>query len=309
MYSGNIHKIHSHKDLQQTGDSFMRPGNLKEAFTLIEILVVVTIIGLISALSLPALKGFGQGNLVNTVSRQLIDDINYARQKAISDRCNVYILFITTNIYLERNDFQSQLSLASMSIPTVERQSFLQKSRRMWTNLVQQQYTAYAIYADRTVGDQPSHKHARYLTEWKTLPEGVMFYPDKMATEASMSQIEWMQIKTNRFQRQEAPLMKMNFHFPDAMGPEMMFPYIGFNYLGELIFQWQEHNSVNASKMSVPMEYYYETIPLIKASGFYSQAVELVEITPPVIEGTTEPLLQMKIDGKTGKVIPIKEEF
>ena len=39
MYSGNIHKIHSHKDLQQTGDSFMRPGNLKEAFTLIEILV------------------------------------------------------------------------------------------------------------------------------------------------------------------------------------------------------------------------------------------------------------------------------
>ena len=79
MYSGNIHKIHSHKDLQQTGDSFMRPGNLKEAFTLIEILVVVTIIGLISALSLPALKGFGQGNLVNTVSRQLIDDINYAR--------------------------------------------------------------------------------------------------------------------------------------------------------------------------------------------------------------------------------------
>ena len=58
-------------------------------FTLIEILVVVTIIGLMAALSMPALKGFGQGNLVNSVIRQLTDDINYARARAVSDRCNV----------------------------------------------------------------------------------------------------------------------------------------------------------------------------------------------------------------------------
>ena len=139
-------------------------------FTLIELLVVFTIIGLIAALSMPALKGFGQGNLVNNVARQLTDDISLARSRAISDRCTVYVLFVSTNIYWERNQFQSRLNQAAMELPAMERQRFIQSSRLLWTNLAQQQYTAYAVYASRTVGDQPAQRKPRYLTEWKVCP-------------------------------------------------------------------------------------------------------------------------------------------
>jgi len=277
-------------------------------FTLIEILVVVTIIGLMAALSMPALKGFGQGNLVNSVIRQLTDDINYARARAVSDRCNVYMFFVTTNVYWERNNFQTMLNLAAREQPAAESERFLQSSKLLWTNLIQQQYTAYAIYADRTVGDQPSQKRPRYLTEWKTLPEGVMFHPYKLTNNLTMS--DWMSLKTNRYRVQgvEAPLPQMTFRFPNSKGPEFHFPCIAFNYRGELFFPYLEGDNTTPSILNVPVEYNFELLPIIKASGFYSTPVETVEITPKTAVDK-EPLLRIKIDGKTGKVTALKDEF
>lgn len=291
-------------------------GKFSSGFTLIELLVVITIIGLMAVLSMPALKGFGQGNLINSVSRQLTDDINYARTRAISDRCNVYVVFVTTNIYWDwkNNILQTGLNEARSFLPAIEQARFLNQSWTMWTNLVQQQYTAYAIYADRTVGDQPSQKNPRYLSEWKSLPDGVMFHPYKLTNAYSLS--DWMQMKTNHTSGAniEAPLVQMTFRFPTAKGPELQFPCIAFNHRGELSFPYLPLGSTTPTYASVPVEYNYETLPLIKATAFYFTTVEPVleyndnSITPPTAL-YNDPLMRVRIDGKTGKVTIPKNEF
>ena len=280
-------------------------------FTLIELLVVFTIIGLIAALSMPALKGFGQGNLVNNVVRQLTDDISLARSRAISDRCTVYVLFVSTNIYWERNQFQARLNGAAMELPAIERQRFIQNSRQLWTNLAQQQYTAYAVYASRTVGDQPSQQKPRYLTEWKSLPDGVMFHPYKMTNNVTKNY--WMDEKTRQRTAGftnwiEAPLLQMNCHFPNAKGPEMSMPCIAFNHKGELVFPWLEPGSEKPELLSLPSWCDYEVLPIVKASGFYETPGTLVEITP-LAALDKPPLMRIRIDGKTGKVTALQDEL
>ena len=280
-------------------------------FTLIELLVVFTIIGLIAALSMPALKGFGQGNLVNNVVRQLTDDISLARSRAISDRCTVYVLFVSTNIYWERNQFQTRLNGAAMMLPAIERQRFIQSSRQLWTNLAQQQYTAYAVYASRTVGDQPSQQKPRYLTEWKSLPDGVMFHPYKMTN--NVTRDYW--INEKKRQRPvgvtnwiETPLLQIKCRFPNAKGPEMSMPCIAFNHKGELVFPWLEPGSEKPELLSLPSSCDYEVLPIVKASGFYEAPGNLVEITP-LADLDKPPLMRIRIDGKTGKVTALQDEL
>jgi len=279
-------------------------------FTLIELLVVFTIIGLIAALSMPALKGFGQGNLVNNVARQLTDDISLARSRAISDRCTVYVLFVSTNIYWERNQFQSRLNQAAMELPAMERQRFIQSSRLLWTNLAQQQYTAYAVYASRTVGDQPAQRKPRYLTEWKVLPDGVMFHPYKLTN--NVTREYWLNEKTRQRSSGftnwiETPLPHVDVHFPNAKGPLMSLPCIAFNYRGELVFPWLATGSTKPEFLSVPSWCDYEVLPIVKAGGFYSAPVDLVEITP-LAALERPPLMRIRIDGKTGKVSALQDE-
>ncbi|HQC43051.1 MAG TPA: prepilin-type N-terminal cleavage/methylation domain-containing protein [Verrucomicrobiota bacterium] len=288
----------------------MRMKGDGRGFTLIELLVVFTIIGLIAALSMPVLKGFGQGNLVNNVVRQLTDDISLARSRAISDRCTVYVLFVSTNIYWERNQFQSKLNQTAMNLPAIERQRFIQNSRQLWTNLVQQQYTAYAVYASRTVGDQPSQHRPRYLTEWKSLPDGVMFHPYKLTN--NVTKDYWVNEKTRQRTTGftnwiEAPLLQVNARFPSAKGPEMSLPCIAFNYKGELVFPWLEHGSQKPELLSLPSWCDYEVLPIVKASGFYETPGSLVEITP-LAALDRPPLMRIRIDGKTGKVTALRDE-
>ena len=73
-------------------------GRSPRAFTLIELLVVITIIGLLLGLGLPMIKGMNKSNSMIAADRQLLDDINYARQRAIGDHTSVYMVFVPPTV-------------------------------------------------------------------------------------------------------------------------------------------------------------------------------------------------------------------
>src|SRR5437867_1391952 len=62
--------------------------------TIIELLVVLAIIGLLSVLSLPMMKGIGRSNVMASATRQLMDDLALARHKAMVGRTTVHVIFV-----------------------------------------------------------------------------------------------------------------------------------------------------------------------------------------------------------------------
>src|SRR5438874_4719182 len=131
------------------------------AFTLVELLVVIAIIGLLATIGLPALKGFGKGTGMAGAQRQLLQDLGLARLSAINGRTTVYMVFVPTNI-------------VKLNWP-----SFPRKTQMQLTNLVSGQYTTYALLTKRTLGDQPGRENPRYITDWRSLPQGILIATNK----------------------------------------------------------------------------------------------------------------------------------
>src|SRR5689334_13548811 len=76
------------------GETFQsRFNSFNKAFTLLELLVVISIIALISAIALPVLKSFKPDPL-KTASNQLLNDLAYARHRALADHTTVYVVFM-----------------------------------------------------------------------------------------------------------------------------------------------------------------------------------------------------------------------
>src|SRR5665213_3616923 len=71
----------------------------RRAFTLLEMLVVITVIGLLATLALPHLGGMNKSNSMAAATQQLIDDVALARQRAMANRTVVYMVFLPTNYW------------------------------------------------------------------------------------------------------------------------------------------------------------------------------------------------------------------
>jgi type II secretory pathway pseudopilin PulG len=207
---------------------------------LIELLVVIAIMGILAAVALPKIGAFGKSNATVSATRQLLDDISLARSMAVSRRSDVYMVFIPPMQWLNESGGNYDLSLLNDADRTVA------------TRLLAGQYTTYALYAERTVGDQPGRNSPRYLTPWKTLPQGAFIATNKFVKPANPQTHKNNNDGISAFEYIAVP-------FPQATNSvRVQLPCIVFSSRGQLTTTRDDGG---------------ETIPLARGSIFYPRDV------------------------------------
>ncbi len=237
------------------GESASTP-NARAGFTLLELLVVIVIIGILATVGLPAIKGMTKSNAIIAANRQLLDDLAYARQRAIADHTTVYVVFASSGIL--------QFDPTKMSSQSNAMTQLL--------NLYGGQYTTYALLSLRSVGDQPGQGSPHYLTAWRSLPNGIFINTNKFdPAQYRPNPLSAFSFYSNAFPTD------VKFPFPvvttNGIPLTMNLPYLGFDYLGQLVSTNNLDEAIPLTRGSI----FYQR----DAKGNYINAVADVQETPP----------------------------
>ena len=192
----------------------MTASRKQNGFTLIELLVVMGIIALLAGIGIGSLRGFSAMNAVAAGNRQLLDDLNMARNYALNQRTTVYVVFVP------------QLDVFNTTLLTND------LWRKQFTNRISGQFVSYNFLTLRSPGDQPGQGRAKYLSEWKSLPQGVFIAENKFVF---LEKDPWY--LTNAVDRPFMRLQKIPFPTYDSPtnGIQFGLPTVAFNFRGELI--------------------------------------------------------------------------
>ncbi len=214
-------------------------------FTLLELMLVVCIIGLMAAMALPHLSGFTKANTMTAATRQLLDDVALARQRALVNRSMVCMVFLPPNFWT--NDTLSPQHFVNQQI----------------TSLAGHQYSAYALISMRTVGDQPGKSNVHYLTDWKYLPQGVYISPFHFTNSPGYS--TWVSTTnttigaTGLSNGWQVAAFQTNISFPfpstfNATVNSNNLPYIGFTANGQLTTNADQYIMLTSGSIFCPLD-------------------------------------------------------
>lgn len=250
------------------------------AFTLIELLVVISILGILAALAVPALKSIGKADAAISASRQMLDAVGRARQLAVANHTTVYMIFVPAN-------FWNQPPPGWWSRLTANQRS-------AGNNLCDKQLSGYAYVAYGAAGDQPGQHVWHYLESWQALPEGTFIAQWKFGPTNSVTTIEDQSTHATYpvrgFDTAQIP-------FPTAAFPSVpqgslpRFPYIAFNYLGQLTSGQDEF---------IPLAH-GSVLPAHDASRALVLSAPFVSESPP--GNSTNAFNLVQIDWLTGRAV------
>ena len=258
-------------------------GQTSAAFTLLELLMVIAIMGILAALSLPTIRGM-KPNAKVAATRQLLDAVGRARQLALSQRTTVYMVFLSTNFWTD---------------PSYAYPSWTNTDQASARNLFDKQLVGYTYVSLRSVGDQPGAPHARYLSPWRTLPEGA-YIPLEKFTPASAVPV--LQIVTNGITAYKV----VGFNYTTAVPfpsettppastarPYVALPYIAFDGMGQLV------SGISGQPELIPVAEGSITFARDRSSGLPLSQPPLVIERPP--GNTLENYSLVYIDRLTGR--------
>ncbi|NBV20833.1 MAG: type II secretion system protein [Proteobacteria bacterium] len=243
-------------------------GRSRGAFTLIEMLVVLGIIGMLAAMTLPSINNSRKGNISESVTRQLMDDLANARLKAMSLRTKVYVVFAPDlNWFGALNANQTAMLTTNLAANTI----------------AGGQLTTYALFSPRVVGEQPGQNTPRYLSDWRSLPSG-SFIPASLFREPGV------------FHNVAGSPQAAFIPADDSQGAlAMNLPFIGFDEQGRL-FGRNTNIAISIIEGSImhPQD----------ATGQTNQVVNTdeVETSPPVNSGQIVGGIEYLVAGQLSPV-------